>query len=66
MTQEGPKFVNISEAELFIDGRFRTASGVEPVIDATTEQLLGEGPEGLAAYQNVKSIFRLGSPAETT
>lgn len=36
--------MNISEPELFIDGRFRTASGVEPVIDATTEQLLGEGP----------------------
>src|SRR5690242_5458490 len=44
MTREGPNFVNISEPELFIDGRFRTASGVEPVIDATTEQLLGEGP----------------------
>ncbi|WP_372458022.1 aldehyde dehydrogenase [Mycobacterium fragae] len=36
--------MNISEPELFIDGGFRTASGVEPVIDATTEQLLGEGP----------------------
>jgi aldehyde dehydrogenase (NAD+) len=44
MTREGPSFVNISEPELFIDGRFRTASAVEPVIDATMEQVLGEGP----------------------
>jgi hypothetical protein len=36
--------VNISEPKLFIDGRFRTTSGVEPVIDATTEELLGVGP----------------------
>jgi len=66
MTREGPSLVNVSEPELFIDGRFRTASAVEPVIDATTEQRLGAGPEGLAAYQTLKSIFRIGSPAETT
>jgi hypothetical protein len=58
--------VNISEPELFIDGQFRTASAVNPVIDATREQLLGQGPEGPTAYQTLKSIFRLGSPAETT
>lgn len=36
--------MNTTEPELFIDGRFRTANSVEPVTDAATEQLLGEGP----------------------
>jgi aldehyde dehydrogenase (NAD+) len=36
--------VNEIEPELFIDGRFRTASRVEPVIEAATERLLGIGP----------------------
>ena len=30
--------------ELFINGRFRPARSVEPVIEAATEQLLGNGP----------------------
>lgn len=30
--------------ELFIDGRFRPASGAEPVFEAATERLLGKGP----------------------
>lgn len=32
------------EAELFIDGRFRPADRVTPVIEAATENLLGDGP----------------------
>lgn len=36
-------------AELFIDGQFRPAGSVEPVIEAATEQLLGTGPSAAVA-----------------
>ncbi|OBK92642.1 aldehyde dehydrogenase [Mycobacterium asiaticum] len=32
------------EPELFIAGQFRSARGIEPVIEAATERLLGKGP----------------------
>jgi aldehyde dehydrogenase (NAD+) len=35
--------VKIIERQLFIDGRFRTAQYVEPVIEAATESVLGDG-----------------------
>jgi hypothetical protein len=42
---EGPIFVSMTASEPFIDGQFRTVSSVEPVTDAVTEQVLGEGPD---------------------
>jgi aldehyde dehydrogenase (NAD+) len=36
--------LNQVEPRLFIDGRFCRASNVEPVIEAATERLLGDGP----------------------
>lgn len=38
--------IRVSEdaAELFIDGEFRPASSAEPVFEAATERLLGQGP----------------------
>jgi aldehyde dehydrogenase (NAD+) len=35
----------MTASEMFIDGQFRTVSSVEPVTDAVTEQVLGEGPD---------------------
>jgi aldehyde dehydrogenase (NAD+) len=35
--------VNLIEGQLFIDGQFRTAGNVEPVIEAATEAQLGNG-----------------------
>jgi aldehyde dehydrogenase (NAD+) len=40
----GGFLVNDIEPELFIDGRFRPAGSVAPVIEAATEQPLGNGP----------------------
>jgi aldehyde dehydrogenase (NAD+) len=40
----GGFLVNDIEPELFIDGRFRPAGSVAPVIEAATEELLGNGP----------------------
>lgn len=36
--------VNLIEGQLFIDGQFRAASSVEPVVEAATETVLGNGP----------------------
>jgi aldehyde dehydrogenase (NAD+) len=59
--------MNISEPELFIDGRFRTASGVEPVTDATTEQLLGQGPSAsLADVDDAVAASRRALPEWST
>jgi hypothetical protein len=41
---EGPIFVSMTASEMFIDGQFPTVRSVEPVKDAVTEQVLGEGP----------------------
>jgi hypothetical protein len=60
---EGPIFVSMTASELFIDGQFRTVSSVEPVTDAVTEQVLGEGPD--ASLGDIDEANRSARDTET-
>src|ERR1700727_2553911 len=67
----GGFLVNDIEPQLFIDGRFRPAGSVAPVIEAATEELLGNGPnathgdidDAVAASKRALHDWRTTPPA---
>jgi acyl-CoA reductase-like NAD-dependent aldehyde dehydrogenase len=64
--------MNVIEGQLFIDGQFRAAAGVEPVLEAATGQPLGDGAsasqadvfEAVAAARSALPEWRSSTPVE--